>query len=73
MKPAKHILQGHLWHFSRCTTHSAALEDLARPTRMSLVKLEGKVPRDADINRILKDILRQHVREIKQIEGALRR
>ncbi|MCI0528895.1 MAG: GIY-YIG nuclease family protein [Nitrospira sp.] len=34
---------------------------------------KGKVPRDADINRILKDILRQHVKEIRQIEGALRR
>ncbi len=34
---------------------------------------KGKVPRDADINRILRDILRQHVREMRQIEGALRR
>jgi len=42
-----------------------------------LVKLpgnraRGKVPRDADINFILKHILREHVKEIRAVENALR-
>ncbi|MCH8266079.1 MAG: GIY-YIG nuclease family protein [Acidobacteria bacterium] len=36
-------------------------------------RVEGKVPRDADINRVLKVILRQHKSEMKGIERALRR
>ena len=36
-------------------------------------RTRGKVPRDADINRILKDILRQHSKKIKEIERALGR
>jgi len=31
------------------------------------------VPRDADINRVLKEILRQHAKEITKIKKALRR
>ena len=34
---------------------------------------EGKVPRDADINRVLKVILRQHRSEMKGMQRALRR
>ena len=36
-------------------------------------RVEGKVPRDANINRILKVMLRQHRKEMKGIERALRR
>jgi len=36
-------------------------------------RVEGKVPRDADINRVLKVILRQHKSEMKGIERALKR
>jgi len=35
--------------------------------------LKGRVPRDADINRVLKEILRQHAKEITKIKKALRR
>jgi len=35
-------------------------------------RIKGKVPRDADINRILRDILRQHSKEMKEIEKALK-
>ena len=34
-------------------------------------RAKGKVPRDADINRVLRDILREHKREIRQVEKAL--
>lgn len=34
---------------------------------------KGKVPRDADINRILREILKQHKKETKEIEKALKR
>lgn len=34
---------------------------------------KGKVPPDADINRALREILKEHKREIKGIEKALRR
>jgi len=36
-------------------------------------RAKGKVPRDADIGRVLKDILRQHKREIRGIEKALKK
>lgn len=36
-------------------------------------RVKGRVPRDADINRILKDILRQHKKDMRDIEKALRR
>jgi len=36
-------------------------------------KVKGKVPRDADINRILKLILQEHSKEMKGIVKALRR
>jgi predicted GIY-YIG superfamily endonuclease len=36
-------------------------------------RTKGKVPRDADIGRVLKDILRQHKREIRGIEKALKK
>jgi hypothetical protein len=36
-------------------------------------KVKGKVPRDADINRILKVILQEHNKEIKGISKALGR
>ena len=36
-------------------------------------RVEGKVPREANINRILKVMLRQHRKEMKGIERALRR
>ena len=36
-------------------------------------RVKGKVPRDADINRILKVIVREHRSEMKEIEKALRR
>jgi len=36
-------------------------------------RVKGKVPRDADINRILKVIVREHRSEMKPIEKALRR
>ena len=36
-------------------------------------RAKGKVPRDADISRVLKDILRQHKKEIKGIERALKK
>lgn len=36
-------------------------------------RVKGRVPRDADINRVLKDILREHSKEMKDIEKALRR
>jgi hypothetical protein len=36
-------------------------------------RVKSKVPKDADINRILRDILRQHSKEMKEIEKALRR
>jgi hypothetical protein len=35
-------------------------------------RIKGKVPRDADINRILKDILRHHSKEMKEIDKALK-
>lgn len=34
---------------------------------------KGKLPPDSDINKILKEILQEHKREIKGIEKALRR
>ena len=34
---------------------------------------KGRVPRDADINRILRDILREHTKEMREIERALRK
>jgi len=36
-------------------------------------RVKGKVPRDADINRILKEIFRDHSKEMKEIERALRK
>ena len=36
-------------------------------------KVRGKVPKDADINRVLKDILREHEKEIRVIKKALKR
>lgn len=33
---------------------------------------KGKVPRDADINRILRDALKDHERNIKEFKKALR-
>jgi hypothetical protein len=33
----------------------------------------GKVPRDADINRMLQSIVHQHMREVKGIQKALKR
>ncbi|MFN5168159.1 MAG: GIY-YIG nuclease family protein [Cyclobacteriaceae bacterium] len=36
-------------------------------------RVKGKVPRDADINKLLGRILRGHKREIKGIEKALKR
>lgn len=36
-------------------------------------KVKGKVPRDADINRILRRILQEHNKEIKGISEALKR
>jgi hypothetical protein len=36
-------------------------------------RIKGKVPRDADINRILRDILRLHSKKMKQIEKSLKR
>lgn len=36
-------------------------------------RAKGKVPRDADIGRVLQDILRQHKREIRGIERALKK
>ncbi len=36
-------------------------------------RVKGKVPRDADINRLLQVILREHRSEMKDIEKALRR
>ena len=35
-------------------------------------RIKGKVPRDADINRILRNILRQYSKENKEIEKALK-
>jgi hypothetical protein len=34
-------------------------------------QVKGKVPRDADINRILKEILRQHSKEMREIRKSL--
>ncbi len=34
-------------------------------------RIKGKVPRDADINRILRVMLRQHSKEMKTIAKAL--
>lgn len=34
-------------------------------------KQKGKVPKDADINRVLKDILKEHKKEIKGIEKVI--
>jgi len=36
-------------------------------------RVRGKVPRDADINRILQQILTQHSREIREIRKVLRK
>jgi predicted GIY-YIG superfamily endonuclease len=36
-------------------------------------RVKGNVPRDADISRVLRDILRIHKKEIKGIERALRK
>jgi len=33
---------------------------------------KGKVPRDADINRLLREMLREHKHELRQIEVALK-
>lgn len=35
-------------------------------------KVKGKVPRDADLNRVLREVLRDHERAIKDIRKALR-
>ncbi len=35
-------------------------------------RVKGKLPRDSDVNHILREILRQHNQEIKQIEKALK-
>jgi len=35
-------------------------------------RAKGKVPRDADLNRILREVLREHERTIKGIRKALR-
>jgi hypothetical protein len=35
-------------------------------------RVKGKVPRDADINRVLKDILREENKEIRKISKALK-
>jgi len=34
-------------------------------------RMSGSVPRDADINRVLREILREHAKEIREIEKAL--
>jgi hypothetical protein len=36
-------------------------------------RVKGRVPKDNDINRVLRDILRDHEKEIKGIKNALRR
>lgn len=36
-------------------------------------KVKGKVPRDADINRILRSILKDHSKEMKKVAKALGR
>lgn len=36
-------------------------------------RVRGKVPRDGDINRILRQILTQHTREIREIRRVLRK
>lgn len=36
-------------------------------------RVKGKVPKDANINRVLKDILTQHKKEIRGIERAIRK
>lgn len=36
-------------------------------------RIKGKVPRDADISRILREILKQHSREIREIVKALKK
>jgi len=35
-------------------------------------KVKGKVPRDADLNRVLREVLRQHEKAITGIRKALR-
>jgi hypothetical protein len=35
-------------------------------------RVKGKVPRDADINRVLRVILREEIAEIRKIAKALR-
>jgi len=35
-------------------------------------RVKGKVPRDGDINRILRQILSAHSREIREIRNVLR-
>lgn len=41
--------------------------------KLSGNRVKGHVPRDADINRILREILRQHTKENREIEKALKR
>lgn len=41
--------------------------------RVPGARVKGRVPRDADINRILKEIMREHSQEMKGIEKALRK
>jgi hypothetical protein len=36
-------------------------------------RIKGKVPRDADINHVLREIMREHEKELKGIKKALRK